>query len=515
MAIKVQNIQEEIVMCELLGINFNKPVSCGFSFRGFARRSNLNPHGWGIALYPEGDKAVQVIKESLRAGASELAGFVKHYPCFHSHVFLSHVRYATSKVCYANTHPFVREVNGREYAFAHNGVLTNYQGELPLGRWKPVGSTDSEYAFCYLLNTIEELSSEWTQNSFAELERTIKTINQYGRFNCLLTDGEYLFCYRDRAGYKGLCYTERKPPYQGNVRLIDEDMEVNLMESKGQDETGVIIATYPLTDEPWQDLCTGALMVFRQGQQVYPAREAEVNEEKLISALHLIRKSPHRQSVFEIMSVIGEKLGQASQILQPLIDKGYIRQDRRERGGPFEPFSTYYTVPAKRNEIDRLLAEDTWKVQIPAEQLDFTGAGDNEKVLACVPCLTFYKEDTSFCRKCFREVCELDTRIADIIFCLNAKGYKTRHCCAGHRGKASGPYIIFDIDASGLDAPPNFTWGQRPSDNKTLSMIPYYKVFGMTKKKMEQTVTAEALEQFRLKNLEALRIWANNLPVKE
>ena len=40
-------------MCELLGMSFNRPVGCGFSFRGFAKRGVDNPHGWGIALYPE------------------------------------------------------------------------------------------------------------------------------------------------------------------------------------------------------------------------------------------------------------------------------------------------------------------------------------------------------------------------------------------------------------------------------------------------------------------------------
>ena len=40
-------------MCELLGMNFNGPVYCGFSFRGFTNRGNRNPDGWGIALYPE------------------------------------------------------------------------------------------------------------------------------------------------------------------------------------------------------------------------------------------------------------------------------------------------------------------------------------------------------------------------------------------------------------------------------------------------------------------------------
>ena len=165
-------------MCELLGMNFNRPVSCGFSFRGFSNRGNPNPHGWGIALYPEGGKAVQVFKEPLRARSSELAEFVNNYGRLRSNSFISHVRYATSEVGYHNTHPFVREFQGREYAFAHNGVLSNYRNSLQLGRFKPVGRTDSEYAFCHLLNTMDETYTGWNHSSFMELENTMRRINE-------------------------------------------------------------------------------------------------------------------------------------------------------------------------------------------------------------------------------------------------------------------------------------------------------------------------------------------------
>ena len=342
-------------MCELLGMNFNRPVSCGFSFRGFSNRGNPNLHGWGIALYPEGSKAVQVFKEPLQARSSELVEFVKNYGRLRSNSFISHVRYATSEVCYDNTHPFVREFQGREYAFAHNGALSNYQDNLQLGRFKPVGSTDSEYAFCYLLNTMEETYTGWNDSSFIELENTMRRINQYGHFNCLFTDGEYLFCYRDKTGYKGLCYTERKPPYDHCVRLMDEDMEVNFQNTKGNGEVGIIVATAPLTSERWQDMRPGALMIFREGQQIFPVGEQESEEETWLNVLHVIRTSQHRQNVYSLMDRLGLEVEKAQEILQPLIDKGYITQGRRDRGGPFEPSSTYYTVEAMRTEIDQLL----------------------------------------------------------------------------------------------------------------------------------------------------------------
>jgi len=144
-----------------------------------------------------------------------------------------------------------------------------------------------------------------------------------GRFNCLFTDGEYLFCYRDKTGYKGLCYTERKPPYDNCVRLMDEDMEVNLQNTKGNGEVGIIVATAPLTNERWQDMLPGTLMIFREGQQIFPVGEQESEEETWLNALHFIRTSQHRQNVNSLMNRLGLKDEKAHEVLQPLIDKGY------------------------------------------------------------------------------------------------------------------------------------------------------------------------------------------------
>jgi glutamine amidotransferase len=260
-------------MCELLGVSFNKPVRFRVSFKAFRRLGEYNPDGWGVAFYP--DESAAVFKEPLKAGASELASFLERYEGLKSKIFVAHVRRASrGSVSYKNTLPFCRELFGRMYLFAHNGTLAGFE-RLELGVFKPVGETDSEHAFCHLLHRIQQRGVvEWRREDFDWLAGVLREINGYGRFNCIFSDGEHLFCYFDESGYNGMVFLRREPPY-GKVRLADEDWEIDLSGEKGPGERGYIVATKKLTNERWRELVPGELIVFKDGKMVYSSTDRE------------------------------------------------------------------------------------------------------------------------------------------------------------------------------------------------------------------------------------------------
>lgn len=71
---------------------------------------------------------------------------------------IAHIRQANrGEVALENTHPFTRELWGRNWTYAHNGQLSGYKS-LETGNFRPVGETDSEKrsAGCYIswLNVI-------------------------------------------------------------------------------------------------------------------------------------------------------------------------------------------------------------------------------------------------------------------------------------------------------------------------------------------------------------------------
>ena len=140
-------------MCELLGMSANVPTDICFSFAGLMQRGGgTGPHrdGWGIAFY-EG-KGLRAFHDPKPSYDSRLAQLVRDYP-IKSEIVISHIRQANvGQVNLANTHPFIRELWGFSWCFAHNGQLDPQLFDWPLKYYQPIGTTDSEYAFCWLMD---------------------------------------------------------------------------------------------------------------------------------------------------------------------------------------------------------------------------------------------------------------------------------------------------------------------------------------------------------------------------
>ena len=211
-------------MCELMGMSFAKPVVASVSVQAFSQRSQENPDGWGLAWYP--DRSLAMVKQPVRWSVQHTQ-FLEHYPGLLSSIYVAHVRHRTigSTPTHADTHPFARELNGREYCFAHNGTLTGDFWQRPLGRFRPVGHTDSEFVFCLLLAELEsftQLADEVEQihapgkarltaeQQWEWLHLYLLRLNDYGKLNCILTDGDRMLVYHDKHGWKNLTYRDRR-----------------------------------------------------------------------------------------------------------------------------------------------------------------------------------------------------------------------------------------------------------------------------------------------------------------
>ena len=250
-------------MCQLLGLNANRPTDVMFSFTGLATRADEHKDGFGIAFFE--DKGLRLFIDPESARHSPVAEMVRHYPIKSRNV-IAHIRKATQgHVALENCHPFMRELWGRYWVFAHNGDLKDFQPRLH-GAFRPVGSTDSERAFCWLMQElakahagvpgIDELSTT--------LRELLPVLRGYGSLNMLLSNGQALWAH----GATHLHWLQRQHPFR-SATLTDEDLSVDFGALTQPSDRVAVVATQPLTNgEAWQAIAPGELKVFVDGTAV-------------------------------------------------------------------------------------------------------------------------------------------------------------------------------------------------------------------------------------------------------
>lgn len=264
-------------MCELLAMSANVPTDICFSFSGLMQRGgNTGPHkdGWGITFY-EG-KGCRSFKDPLPSARSPIAQLVTEYP-IKSEAVICHIRQANSGgICLENTHPFTRQMWGKNWTYAHNGQLKGFSEELPIKFHLPIGTTDSEHAFCWVLDQLHIKFAE-NEPSHEILYQYIATlsekINRLGVFNLILSNGDCLFAYCSTK----LQWITRRAPF-GEASLIDAEMVVDFHKETTANDIVTVIATQPLTDdETWQKMSAGQWQLFCLGESIASGQtEAEI-----------------------------------------------------------------------------------------------------------------------------------------------------------------------------------------------------------------------------------------------
>lgn len=254
-------------MCEILGMSANVPTDIVFSFTGLMRRGGeTGPHkdGWGIAFYE--DRGLRLFHDPEESSRSKIAAFLQSYP-IRSKIVISHIRKANrGKVALKNTHPFVRELWGRNWTFAHNGQLKGVKKEK-FDSFQPIGTTDSEAAFCWLLGRLRKKfrNMPLQKDLIREVQNLFAGLASRGVANILMSDAELLFTHCSNR----LVHITRRAPF-GKAQLLDADVTVDFQRATTEKDVVTILATRPLTgNENWVHYRTGEYRVWKSGETVY------------------------------------------------------------------------------------------------------------------------------------------------------------------------------------------------------------------------------------------------------
>ncbi len=265
-------------MCELLAISSRRATQLTLSLQALAARSGpaySNRDGWGAAFYD--GLEVALFREPGPASDSALAHFVQTSGP-QTTLAISHIRHATlGTISLSNTQPFVRELAGRTHVFAHNGHLPGIaqDARFVLQHFHPVGQTDSEHAFCALTDRLLVL---WRSSSAApSIDARLALVTTFaadlrelGPANFLFADGEVLFAHGHRRIQSDSGHIEPPGLYllSRQCRHKDDALQLDGVGIGGGYQEVILLASVPLSDEPWQPLAEGEVVAISEGKVI-------------------------------------------------------------------------------------------------------------------------------------------------------------------------------------------------------------------------------------------------------
>jgi len=265
-------------VCELLGMSSRRLTRLTFSLEALAAHSgplSTTRDGWGAGFYQGRD--VTLFREPGAASDSAMVRLLESQGP-DTTLAISHIRHATlGEIKLANTQPFVRELVGRTHLFAHNGHLPGIsQSEhFCLDRFNPVGETDSEHAFCALMERMKSLCHSPSASPSIEERLSLVTayasdLRRLGPANFLYADGEVLFAH----GHRRMQSVTGKIEPPGLFMLARQCCcENDAFEAEGVSvapgyQEVVLLASVPLSDEPWRPLQEGEVVAISMGRPV-------------------------------------------------------------------------------------------------------------------------------------------------------------------------------------------------------------------------------------------------------
>ena len=269
-------------MCELFGLSSHQPAALTYSLNEFALHGGStykNNSGWGIAYF-QGREAL-LVKEPEPASDSPWVRFIAEQQ-IKSNCVVAHVRLATvGSPALENTHPFRRALAGQVHVFAHNGTLKGLKDDISPGRMNhhPIGDTDSELAFCVLMDEMQKLrqASSTTPPTIEERLETFagfaSDMRKRGSANFLYSDGEALYVHADQRIYEEHGgFSDPRPPglsvrkcvsCQQGPEYACSGLQVGL-----EDQRTMLFASVPLDEAGWEALPQGTALAASAGEEV-------------------------------------------------------------------------------------------------------------------------------------------------------------------------------------------------------------------------------------------------------
>lgn len=249
-------------------------------------RNTSQSYGRGFAWYNHEELSATIVKETKYAAQSTLINTMQDFSRFHSTIFIGHIRGAAKRLVQKDTQPFSRSYAGRDWIFVHSGdLLPNYAAHIPLEKnafFEPIGSTDSEHSFCYILEKLKNSNARsFADVDWAELYFWLVDINKLGTANIIMSDGMDVIIYHDAHSFNPLYWLRSCPPhvithFDTNIFTIDLTIPFDIHHT-------FVLITNEKINQQFTLLEPSQMLVLRRGQIIWNSLEqADLLQKRLL-----------------------------------------------------------------------------------------------------------------------------------------------------------------------------------------------------------------------------------------
>ncbi len=262
---KIPSLTSDIVL-----LNFDAPSSPSIDINLSENTAGSNSLGWGLGWYPGNQASSMVIKDPAARSTQVFTDSLTEWSNFRSNLFFCKIRGAESGYNQSETQPFTRSFAGADWLFMHNGDLDKaeltkvYTGDSRL--LEPVGTTDSELAFCNLLARMEQNGSR----SLSEVDPTeilswFQRFDLFGSADMYLTDGQTVCCFHGTKSPKPLRYARLIPP--NNLQSLSSSaINIKVDNSLDTFRTALVVSSVQFISGDWTGLKPGQMIMSNRGK---------------------------------------------------------------------------------------------------------------------------------------------------------------------------------------------------------------------------------------------------------
>ncbi len=280
-----------VISSDILAFSFDGLSSPAIDLK-FRKGAQKGDHtlGWGLAWYPGDTKAAIVAKDPSAHDTQSLRGAMHDWDAFRSTVFFCKVRGAATGYTHLETQPFSRSFAGQDWVFMHNGDLDKTaMAKLHFNKsifLEPMGRTDSELAFCFLLGKVQDYGAR----TLADVDHQVLLswflqLDDMGSADMVLSDGITVAAFYGTQSDTHLYYSRVRPPHSEEGYQSDS-ASFTLSNPRDTFRTALVFCSAPFRQGDWKTMQKGQLIIARRGAVVWTNKKEEVKKPAPQTAEH-------------------------------------------------------------------------------------------------------------------------------------------------------------------------------------------------------------------------------------